>query len=233
MVMIESTRDTLAELWGEGAVRVFISHTSKHKKEAAKLKVWLHGYGIASFVAHEDIKPMKEWQNELERALRSMGILVALLTEDFSQSDWTDQEVGFAVAAYVSIVPIRMGRNPYGFIEKYQALPTSGDLNSSIAESVFSFALNDEKLKAEATDAFIVALRSSPNFDRSNRLAPHLKAIAELTGTQEKALVDAFNENSQVSSAYDIREKIVAELKRLTANDYEIDENRLELPLPW
>ena len=230
MVMNENTVDSLAELWGEGAVRVFISHTSKHKREAANLKIWLSGYGIASFVAHEDIEPMKEWQVELERALRSMGLFVALLTEDFSQSDWTDQEVGFAVAANVPIVPIRMGRNPYGFIEKYQAFPT-GDFNSSIAVSVLRFALEDEKLKAEATDVLIFALRHSSNFDASKRLAPQLKSIPELTDSQEKALVDAFNENSQVSQAWGVTETIVAELKRLTGRDYEINGNGLQLLL--
>ena len=232
MVMNENTDDSVAELWGEGVVRVFISHTSEHKEKAANLKIWLSQYGMASFVAHEDIEPMKEWQIELERALRTMGMFVALLTEGFSQSDWTDQEVGCAVAAKVPIFPIRMGRNPYGFIEKYQAFPT-GDFNSSIAVSVLRFALKDEKLKAEATDALIFALRSSSNFDASNHLAPHLKSIHELTDSQEQALVDAFNENSQVSNAWRITESIVAELKRLTGHDYEIDGNQLQLLLTW
>ena len=232
MVMNEITDDNLERLWGEGAIRVFISHTSEHKKEAANLKMWLSGYGIASFVAHEDIAPMMEWQNELIRALESMGILVAMLTEGFSRSYWTDQEVGFAVATKVPIVPIRMGRDPYGFMGKYQAISISGDFNSSIAEKVFNYALRDDKLKAQATDAFIVALRSSSDFYRANHLARRLKEITELTSLQEQALVDAFNQNRQVSGAWVVKENIALELKRLNRNDYEIDGDRLKMSLP-
>ena len=89
--------EDLTQLWGNGRIRAFISHTAHHKEQANRLKSSLESYGVASFVAHEDIAPMKEWQGEIERALFSMSVLVALLTKEFSQSSWTDQEVGVAI----------------------------------------------------------------------------------------------------------------------------------------
>ena len=69
---------------------------------------------MASFVAHEDIKPLKKWREEIEKALKSMDLLLALLTEDFRKSKWTDQEVGVAIGREVRVMPVRMGKIPTG-----------------------------------------------------------------------------------------------------------------------
>ena len=61
--------------------RLFISHISKHKDKATRLKDCLAPYAIAGFVAHEDILPTLEWQNEIERALYTMDAFVAIHTE--------------------------------------------------------------------------------------------------------------------------------------------------------
>jgi hypothetical protein len=53
--------------------RIFISHISKDKLKATRLKTCLETYGISGFVAHEDIHPTLEWQSEIERSLS--GIL--------------------------------------------------------------------------------------------------------------------------------------------------------------
>ncbi|MGA9048524.1 MAG: toll/interleukin-1 receptor domain-containing protein, partial [Dehalococcoidia bacterium] len=118
-VIAVSTTD---RIWGRaGYFRVFLSHKSEVKEETAKLKEKLKIYGITCFVAHTDIEPTKEWQTEIENALHSMDALIALLTDDFHNSDWTDQEVGFAFGRSVPIIPVKLGRDPYGFMGKFQA----------------------------------------------------------------------------------------------------------------
>jgi hypothetical protein len=81
--------------------RLFISHVHTSKKSAVNLKNALKQYAISCFVAHEDIIPTHEWHEEILRALNSMDALAAILTNDFNDSKWTDQEVGFAVAKNV------------------------------------------------------------------------------------------------------------------------------------
>lgn len=112
-------------IWGDGGFRVFLSHKTEAKKETAELKDRLGLYGISCFVAHEDIHPTKAWQDEIENALASMDGFVALMTEDFHDSDWTDQEVGFAFARNIPFIAVRLGKDPYGFIGKFQALSSS------------------------------------------------------------------------------------------------------------
>lgn len=104
------------------AFRLFISHVSKDKLKATRLKECLAAYGIAGFVAHEDIHPTLEWQQEIERALRTMDGFIAVHTEGFSKSVWTQQEVGYALGRGVKIISFKMGEDPTGFISRQQAL---------------------------------------------------------------------------------------------------------------
>jgi TIR domain len=114
---------TLSHIWGDKEYfRLFVSHKAEVKAQVATLKTGLGKFGVSCFVAHVDIHPTKEWQDEIENALESMDGFVALLTPDYHDSSWTDQEVGFALARRVPIIAVRMGKVPYGFIGKFQAL---------------------------------------------------------------------------------------------------------------
>ena len=90
--------------------RLFISHISKDKSKALRLKDSLKPYGISGFVAHEDIHPTLEWQDEIERALRVMDAFIAIHTAGFSSSYWTQQEVGFAIGRDVKVISFKMGK---------------------------------------------------------------------------------------------------------------------------
>ena len=92
MTSMRIRKSHLTRIWGQGGLRAFISHTNKHKDVASELKDCLHSLGVSAFVAHQDIKPNKPWQKEILRALFSMDIFLVLITEDFCQSQWTDQE---------------------------------------------------------------------------------------------------------------------------------------------
>ena len=215
--------DDFENLWGTGSIRAFISHVSEDKKVAYDLKKALGKYGIAAFVAHDDIEPMREWENEIVRALDSMDLLVALLTPTFSNSKWTDQEVGFAFGRKVPALPVRYGKDPYGLLNKYQAIPAGSDI-SGVAAEIFEFAFTNQNLAKRAVDSYIESLSKSPNFASSNRLAAYMPRITSISAEQETALVGAFNANGQVASAHNIRSHVTTLLQRTTGNSYEIND---------
>lgn len=138
---------------GSSDFRLFISHISKDKDKATRLKACLAPYGISGFVAHEDIEPTLEWQNEIERALYSMHAFIAIHTKGFSQSVWTQQEVGFAVARGVKIISLKIGEDPTGFISKQQALPRRDRSAEDIAKEVDSILGADERTAAKLLEA--------------------------------------------------------------------------------
>ena len=221
----------LERLWGEGKIRAFISHKAEDKKLATDLKSSLREFGITSFVAHEDVEPMKEWQSEIERALFSMDILVALMTENFSESNWIDQEIGVAVGRGVRIFPIALGKDPYGFIGKYQAIAGSGKRSGQIALEIFSYLLRDDEVSDEAKDlakdAYILAVARAGRWDDARFLSYFLDMIDGLSSQQEEDLVKAFNHNPEVYGSDAFPSEIVHQLKRMTGKTYTFDGNKL------
>lgn len=124
--------------------RLFISHISKDKDKATRLRDCLTPYYIAGFVAHQDIYPTAEWQIEIERALINMDAFLAIHTMGFSQSFWTQQEIGFAVGRGVKIISFKMDEDPTGFISKRQALPRLNRSAEEIAKEVNTLLLQDD-----------------------------------------------------------------------------------------
>ena len=229
--MSDKDTSSLERLWGEGRIRAFISHKAEDKQLANEIKQILGGYGIASFVSHEDIEPMKEWVPEIERALLSMDLLIALLTKEFSESNWTDQEIGAAIGRKKVIIPVRMGKDPYGFIGKYQAIQGSGknaqQIGKEIVEFLFTYDGDNDELEELGKEIFIAAVSQAGSFSRANHLAEFLPKIEILSPKQEDSLIDAFNRNDQVNHAYGFYPAIVDHLKRMTGKDYEIRDRRL------
>jgi hypothetical protein len=124
--------------------RLFVSHTSQHKDKAARLKGCLDSFAINAFVAHDDIHPTLEWQSEIERALGTMDAFLAMHTDGFSESCWTQQEIGYAVCRRVKIISLKMGNeDPAGFVSKHQALPRQGRSAEAIAKHLNELLADD------------------------------------------------------------------------------------------
>lgn len=138
----------LPENWkGTTDFRLFISHISRDKGIATRLKEALRAHHISGFVAHEDIHPTKAWQDEIERALNSMHAMVAVHTIGFSESVWTQQEIGFALGRRTKVISFKMGEDPKGFISKQQALPRKNRTAEEVAEEIVALLKSDDRTK--------------------------------------------------------------------------------------
>lgn len=138
---------------GTSHFKLFISHISKDKFKATRLKECLAPYKIAGFVAHEDITPTLEWQTEIERGLHAMDGFLAMHTVGFSQSFWCQQEVGFAVGRGIKVISLKMGEDPTGFIGKHQALPRRDRKAEDIAKEVEAILIEDARTKDRLAEA--------------------------------------------------------------------------------
>jgi hypothetical protein len=124
--------------------RLFVSHISEHRDKAARLKKCLQSFAINAFVAHDDIQPTLEWQSEIERALGTMDAFLAMHTDGFCGSCWTQQEIGYAVCRGVKIISLKMGNeDPAGFISKHQALPRLSRTAEAIAKQIDELLADD------------------------------------------------------------------------------------------
>lgn len=187
--------DAVTRIWEGQGFRLFLTHKSEVKKETADLAERLSIFGMSCFVAHKDIKPTSTWQDEIENALATMDGFVALMTEDFHDSDWTDQEVGFAIARGVPIVAVRMGQIPYGFIGKFQALSCEW---GNAAKEIVRLLINDPRM----LESYILAVRNCESFDAGNTLSKVLPDIERLDEDQMQRLIEAHNENPEVRESF-------------------------------
>lgn len=202
------------ELWGEGRFRLFISHCSSIKESAKKLRDELATFGISAFVAHEDIKPTKIWLTEIEKALDSMDALSALLTPDFPNSEWCDQEVGIAIGKTKLLVPIRLGIDPYGFMGKYQGIPGRGKKAEELAREIATALLNSPSTKFKMSEALINKFINSNSYMESRSNIVLLENLDKLTEKQAKAIADALNTNDQIYDAFGVARRTKAVLKK-------------------
>jgi hypothetical protein len=108
---------------------------------------------VDAFVAHDTIEPTREWRDVLEAALLSCDALCAILTPDFLSSPWCDQEVGFAIARRVVVVPLTVGTVPHGFMNTYQGLNVdSGAVAREVAENLFEALAKSPETMAAIAD---------------------------------------------------------------------------------
>lgn len=212
------------ELWGPGSFRVFISHRAENKKLASSLKTSLLRWNIASFVAHDDIEPTKQWQTEIERALLTMDSLVALMCAGFHTSNWTDQELGFALARRRMIVPINIGTLPYGFIGRIQALPAKlTDLTGihgytsfeSLARQIVFLMHKEVAMRDRVSECIVHRFERATSFGDANALMTQLETLTYLHPLLISRLREAPSKNRELEHAFDVQKKLPALLERL------------------
>jgi|SRR5579863_5034477 len=196
--------------WQTGSFRLFISHTSANKTSAHNLKAALGRYSIAAFVAHDDIEPIREWQLEIERALRTSDALAAIITPDFVDSRWCDQEVGFAFGRGKLVVPLCKESVPHGFLGKYQGFQAKGLLAADVAEQLFQILLEHPLSQDRMADTLVDGMATAKSFQFARDIMPLLERVPKLTQPQIARLVQSITENGQVGNAGRIPERIRA-----------------------
>jgi len=117
------TESEVAHIWTPNQIRMFISHRDRHKADAKVLGEGLSQFGISSFVAHDSIQAMSTWKHEIMKALQTMDAFLCYITSDFHESEWTNQEIGYALARGVPIYLYSTDRtDPKGFKFDTQAI---------------------------------------------------------------------------------------------------------------
>jgi len=201
-------------IYGQGKFRLFISHLSKDKVFLSELKEALAYRGIAGFLAHEDIEPTKEWQTEIELALRSMQAMVVFLVNGFNESKWTDQEVGWAMGRGVLVIPMKVDIDPYGFMGKYQALRGQRDSAFPLADMIIDLLARNPQTHDAMRGALVNAMRHARSFSGAQMLKGMLTQMRDYTEAEKQTLLEAVENNGQVSGAWGVAEWIKANFKK-------------------
>ena len=157
-------KNVVPAFWVKARLRMFITHLAAHRGIAAELQQALHPYGISCFVAHNDIVPTEEWLTQIEVALSTCDILVTMLHPEFHNSNWTDQEIGFAMGRGVPVFGVRYGQDPYGFIGRFQAFNGLGKASATVARELFVACRKNKQTQNTMANALVSLFEESGSF---------------------------------------------------------------------
>lgn len=202
-------------------LRVFISYSEENKKIASGIKENLNRFGIQVFLAHDDIPPGREWIPEILKNIKNADIFIALLSEDFHKSSWTDQETGIAVCLNKFIIPITIDDIlPYGFMKKYQAFK---NFKYEFKKYVVNIRTMEEKefldckgeiykiikliskeveFKENLADSFITSLENVSGFRNAESHFELLIQLEPFSEGQINKIIELSIENRQVYDAH-------------------------------
>ncbi len=197
---------------GESFFRIFLSHTHEHKVEMAALKMALLPYGIAAFVAHEDIEPTEEWEEVIEFGLDTCDALLAYLTPGFIESKWCDQEVGVCIGKGKVIIPVRMEADPHGFLGKYQGAQGVGRDAAGLAAEVARIVRANKRMERKYAEVLVGRLCEAYSYAHARAMFRQVEQIparlwtpdmiqrARTAAATNGELIDGFVGNSTVAA---------------------------------
>lgn len=202
--------------WRKRMFRLFVTHLATEKVLAAQLQEALLGYGICGFVAHNDIEPTLEWQTQIETALNTSDALVALLHPAFHASNWTDQEIGFAMGRGLPVFAVRFGQDPYGFIGRFQGFVGGGKTPESLARELFDAYRKNKQSQKRMGEVLLNLFEDSFSFQSAKARIGYLEELEVWDSSLVPRLGAAVEASSQISGSWGVPERVQLLAKKWT-----------------
>jgi len=200
--------------WRKGMFRLFVSHLATHRDLAASLQEALLPYGISAFVAHNDIEPTSEWQTQIETALSTCDAMVALLNQGFHESNWTDQEIGFAMGRGIPVFSVRFNQDPYGFIGRFQAFNGNGKTSEILAKELFDAYRKNKQTQHRMAEVLVLLFEDSYSFANAKTNVGYLEELEVWEPSFSTRVRSAVKSNSQVSGSWGVPSRVEALVKK-------------------
>jgi len=189
-------------------LKVFLSHLAVDRTFAGALQQCLFEYGISCFVAHNDIEPTMEWLAEIETALATCNAAIALLTPNFHESNWTDQELGIAMGRGLPVFAVHLGQVPYGFIGRFQAFDGKGKSAAELAKEIFDAYRKSKQTQPLMAEALVNLFEQSGSFATTKKLIGYLEDLEVWPPSFANRIRAAVKNNSQVEGSWGVPARV-------------------------
>lgn len=205
------------DFWVKHFFRLFISHVSSIKTQASEIQKELWRFGISGFVAHEDIEPTKEWLDEIKLALGTMDALVALLTPDFKDSNWTSQEVGIGIARGALVLSVRLGLDPFGFLGKDQGYQGLNKTPAQIAAAIFDILIKNPTTSDHMARCLVDCFETVDTWEDARHYMGLIEKISVLNSSLLERLEGSIQKNVKIAESWGVPDRIKRLSRRLKA----------------
>lgn len=139
---------------------IFISHSTKNQDVAKAIRDELQKHNYKCFLSGDDLKADDDWHEEIWRALRECSAFLGVVTDEFNESAFCQQEVGAALAlGKPRLLILQKAPKPPGFAARFQACKRSQMLDT-LATS--------KRFRNVRVQAWISAVGSVNSFSAAN-----------------------------------------------------------------
>lgn len=215
--------------WAPGLVRLFCSHLVTEKEAVMVLLRSLERYGMTGFVAHRDITPSVTWRESIEAHLDECDALLAFVHDGFYVSEWTTQEVGWALGRNRPVISLAYGEklDLQGFMGARQAISVGEQPTDQLAKQIYGSLRKDERIGRTFGPALFRRLVDARSYYDTMTAARELVTrYPPLTADQARELAAAREQNDSVRDCVGGRE----DLESLLANAESDGSNFAEEP---
>lgn len=163
-------------------IKAFISYSAHDCDiKAGILKDLLQKYlGFDPFIAHVDIPVGRDFNEMIVKQIKECDVFFPLSSQSSENSLFVNQEIGIAIGSCKSIIPIKIDKNPFGFISHIQALkfPQSASEGENttlkyvaLATKIYYPLFQESSLlslRKPLLESLLFSLSNSPSYFTSN-----------------------------------------------------------------
>lgn len=190
------------------SIRAFLSYSHKDKRLARKVKDSLGEFGFNGFLAHDDIRVSAPWRQEILKNLRECDIFFPILTRAFCESEWTDQEAGYALGKGKTIVPLRADVEPYGFVGDYQAVRLKKAALRQTCWAITESLKDHNTVGGVVKDAIIEVFLESGSFEEAGDNVEKIMKFRPFSKAQLARIIGGSSRNQNIYGCFGARSKM-------------------------
>jgi hypothetical protein len=126
-----------------------------------------------------------------------------ILTENFNDSDWTDQETGIAFILDKKIIPLKFTVDPHGFISHLQAFKMdTGKIMSPLFHKLADVIASDPIIGDRFRDIVIGKFGNSMSWDDATHNAELLSSLGGYSLSQFSDIIRYTKENHEIWESF-------------------------------
>ena len=132
--------------------KVFISHSNKDFEIARKFKEQFEMYNFTCYIFEFDKKPGEDVTQKIQAALDGANQLIVLITPDGGASSYVQQEIGYAEAKEIEVIPLVQDgvKDDYlGMLKAREYITLDPTNVDKTASEILNFLLHKSKVKSD------------------------------------------------------------------------------------
>jgi len=154
----------------EEKIRVFISYTHDDLCYVEQLAEYLEECGFQT-LWDDKLKPGEGFTYQIQNLITQSHVFIAFVTDHSNWRGWVQQEIGYALALNIPILPIAIGTDPVGIISAVEAVRLDRGLatqaGSSVQEQISHALSRDHLAKRLPSQTIHELVRTSANRDEA------------------------------------------------------------------